>query len=106
MKKEKISKKLVCPKCGTFWATLDISGYPNLNGNDVIIIAGKKRKMRDGESLACSSCSYEYTTWDVVLSAANSNDYGDIKPGQTLDPKDRIPHTSTSAHRPKSLEVK
>jgi len=77
-------KKLVCPKCGTFWATLDTKDTPSISAKHVKIVTGRRKKLKDGDSLKCSSCSYEYTTWDIILAIANSNDYPGMKPGQKL----------------------
>ena len=43
---------------------------------------GKKRKLKDGSSLACSLCNYEYTTHDIILVGVSPSHQGDLKPGE------------------------
>lgn len=74
-------KNLVCPKCHRFWAQLDFGDYPDFRAKHVKIVWGKRKKMRDGDSLRCTDCGYEYLTADVVL-AGTFPEQGDMKPGE------------------------
>lgn len=74
-------KKLICPKCHVYFGDLDYTDYPNIGAKHVKIVHGRRSKMRDGASLACSGCGYEYTTWDIVLAGA-APEQGAMKPGE------------------------
>ena len=69
----------MCPKCNKHWADMDFSQYPNLNAKHLKIRLGSKKKPKDGESLRCTSCRYEYTTFDIVLAGADYRPSGGIK---------------------------
>ena len=73
-------KKLVCPKCHIFFGEMDFSDYPDISAKHIRILHGRRKKLRDGASLACSECGYEFTTWDIVLVGA-APERGDMKPG-------------------------
>jgi len=77
-------KKLICPKCHTYWADFDYTDYPNLSSKHLKVLAGNRRKLKDGQSLECSCCSYPYTTWDIVIAGADTPQEG-LQPGERKD---------------------
>lgn len=78
----KILKKLICPRCHRFWATMDCTRWPNVTAACIKIVAGDRKKFKDGESLDCSLCGFEYTNYDVTLAGASPDSTEDLQPGQ------------------------
>ena len=62
--------ELHCPKCKKHWADMKYNYGEAVSASDITIVLGKKKKLKDGESLACSGCSHEYTSFDVMLAIA------------------------------------
>lgn len=70
MPKKTTTKKTVrlsCPHCHAEWAEVKIDAKTGvINPKDVKILLGDK-KFESGDSLSCSVCGYNYTTWDLFL---------------------------------------
>lgn len=63
---------LTCPKCHKTWGKMKFEYEQPVRGKDVTVTAGKKRKFKDGEDLACTLCGHQMTTWDIILSIHES----------------------------------
>ena len=61
---------LECPKCRKVWATMKYEFDSRVNASDVKIIAGKKKKFKNGDALTCTLCAHEYSGYDVMLAIA------------------------------------
>jgi hypothetical protein len=72
MKKEKCD--LTCPKCHELWGKLSFQYESKVSASDVKIVAGKKKKLKNGDDLKCNLCGHPYTNWDVMLAIAGGND--------------------------------
>ena len=75
-------RKMICPRCHKYFGSLDTTDWPDISPKHIKIVAGKKRKLKDGSSLACSLCNYEYTTHDIILVGVSPSHQGDLKPGE------------------------
>lgn len=75
-------RNLVCPKCSRFFATMETKRWPDISCSDIKIVAGTRKKLKDGDSLACSLCRYEFNTHDVILAAASPPRQEKLAPGQ------------------------
>ena len=75
---------MICPKCHVYFANMDIKDYPNIHARHIKILVGDKKKPKDGQSLFCSQCGYELTTYDVVLIAADTDKNESLQPGQKV----------------------
>lgn len=73
---------LVCPRCGTYWASLNFRYGGIVNPQDVRILCGDKPHLKKGDVLACVSCQYEYNTYDIWLAVAS--DRTTLKPGEKI----------------------
>ena len=58
-----------CPRCHKEFATLKWEEGKPVSANGIKVIEGNK-KFKPNETLACTSCGYEYTNWDVMLALA------------------------------------
>jgi len=63
--------ELECPKCNKSWGRMKFKYGGDVKAKDVTIMAGKKRKLKDGDPLACSLCGHEYTNYDILLAIAH-----------------------------------
>ena len=63
----KISCDLTCPKCHKTWGKMAYEHEKAVCGKDIQVTAGKQKKFKDGEDLACTLCGHKYTTWDIIL---------------------------------------
>ena len=77
MKKKKKSDrrpqcKLCCPKCHVHWGNMKFQYNSRVKASDITVIAGKHKRLKDGDALKCTSCGYCYTDWDVMLAVAES----------------------------------
>jgi uncharacterized protein YbaR (Trm112 family) len=66
----RVSKKiceLECPKCHKKWAKLRYDFEKEVRASDVTVIAGAKKRLKNGDALSCSLCGHEYTNWDIIL---------------------------------------
>ena len=87
---KKLSKKpepkatcsLVCPKCGTYWARMQFQYGAILNPKDIEILYGAKKRFARGETLACTSCEYQYNNYDVMIAIAEGKTT--LKPGEKV----------------------
>jgi hypothetical protein len=80
-----VPQKIVCPKCLRYFANMDCRQWPNLSAKHISILAGNKKKLRDGDSLKCSLCSHEYTTQEITMAAAApAGPLAGLKPGEKL----------------------
>lgn len=59
---------LECPKCKEVWGRMRFDFEKPVLASDVTILKGKKKKLKNGEALACTMCGHEMTNWDVILS--------------------------------------
>lgn len=75
-------RRLVCPRCTRYFADLETKAWPDLKADDVKIVAGAKKKLKDGDSISCSFCDHELTTHDVILAAASPPSQEKLQPGQ------------------------
>jgi hypothetical protein len=41
-----------------------------VSASDVNVVAGKKKKFKNGDELACTLCGHPYTNFDVMLAIA------------------------------------
>ena len=64
--------KLECPKCHEHWGNMKFQYDSLVRASDVTIVAGKKKKFKKNDDLACSLCGHRYTEWDLWLSIAPS----------------------------------
>jgi uncharacterized C2H2 Zn-finger protein len=71
-KEEKGSCVLRCPKCKKAFGKMRFTYGGYVKASNVTITAGKKRKLKDGDVLACSLCDFEMSNWDVMLCIAES----------------------------------
>ena len=67
---EKAICDLTCPKCHKPWGKMAFTYASFVRSSDVKVIAGKRKKFKDGEALACTLCGYQYLNWDVMLAIA------------------------------------
>jgi uncharacterized protein YbaR (Trm112 family) len=75
-------RKLICPKCHKFFGTMDTKDWPDIAAKHIKIVAGKRRKLKDGDPLSCSLCNYVYNTHDIILAGVSPDHKGDLKPGE------------------------
>lgn len=75
-------RKLICPKCHKYFGDLDIRKWPSISARDIKILVGDRRRFKDGDSLKCTLCNYEYTTYDIVIAGASPDTKEDLAPGQ------------------------
>lgn len=73
---------LVCPRCGTYWATLNFRYGGIVNPQDVRILCGGTASLKKGDTLACVMCHYEYNNYDIWLAVAS--DRTTLKPGEKI----------------------
>jgi uncharacterized protein (DUF983 family) len=64
---KKANCTLECPRCKKVWGKLSYEFESYVKASDVKVIAGKHKKFRAGDSLACTCCGHEYTNYDVYL---------------------------------------
>jgi uncharacterized Zn ribbon protein len=70
--------ELYCPKCKKLWASLKFGYDTAVKASDVTVLGeGDRKALSDGDSLACSKCSHEYTNWDVMLAIAEHGKQND-----------------------------
>ena len=65
--KEKSQCDLNCPKCKKLWGKLSFQYDSHVNASNVKVLAGKKKKFKKGDDLACTLCGHSYTNYDVYL---------------------------------------
>lgn len=60
--------ELECPKCHKKWAVLKFEFEKAIRASDIKVTAGRRKKFKDGDNLACTLCGHEMTNWDIILS--------------------------------------
>lgn len=66
----KVTCDLECPKCHKLWGKMKYDFDTMVRASDIRVVDGKKKKFRDGDSLECTCCGYEYNNYDVMLAIA------------------------------------
>ena len=66
----KATCKLECPKCHKVWGKMKYQFDSRVSAADIIVTAGKKKKFKNGDDLACTLCQHPYTNYDVMLAIA------------------------------------
>lgn len=67
----KTVKTLECPRCSEVWAKIAIAPDGGVNPEDITILKGVVKPFKDGDDLACTCCSFKYTSWDMILVLAD-----------------------------------
>lgn len=69
---QKAKCDLTCPKCKKLWGQLAYEFDSFVKPSDIKVVAGKRKKFKDGEDLACTCCGHPYTNYDLFLSIHES----------------------------------
>ena len=68
----KVKCDLTCPKCKKLWGELSFRFDSHVNPSDVKVVAGKKKKFKKGDTMACTCCGHPYTNCDVFIAIHES----------------------------------